>query len=253
MPSGSRDVSTVAASATNSAPASIPAQNTLGRRSFGKKPTLRNFIFMESGKRIRASDALIVSIFSGGTSPMNFNVTCMPSIRAHRADLQAGRSLAMSAPMAARTSSGISNATKTRTRSALRALFGLRRVEEISPHQIERRLRGLPADAVALAGIAHAALLAAGRVGDRDVHGAHGFFRSAAGRTRNASDPDTERRARTAADSVGESDRHFGADGAARLDDLRGHIHPCGLERIAVGHDAAQKISGASRYSCEPL
>jgi len=39
MPSGSRGVSTAEASAPNPAPVSTPAQNTLGRRSFGKNPT----------------------------------------------------------------------------------------------------------------------------------------------------------------------------------------------------------------------
>src|SRR5882672_7830622 len=239
MPSGRREVSTADASAPNSAPTSTPAQNTLGRRSFGKNPTPRNFISKGWGKRIFASDALIASTFSGCTSPMNFNVTCTPSIRVHRTARLTGRSLATSAPRAARTSSGMSNATKIRTRSALRALLRLRCVKEIPPHQVERRLRGLPADAVALAGIARAAFLAAGRVGNRDVHCAHGFFRCAAGGTRHACYPDTERRARTAANAVGESDCDFGADRATRLDNLCGHIHPRGLERVAVRDDTA--------------
>src|SRR5882762_10010477 len=238
MPSGSRGVSTAEASAPNSAPTLTPAQNTLGRRSFGKNPTPRNFISTGWGKRICASDALIASIFSGWTSPMNFNVRCTPLIRVHRAARLTGRSLATSAPRAARTSSGMSNATKIRTRSALRALLRLHCVKEIPPHEVERSLRGLPADAVALPGIPHAAFLAACRVGNRDVHCAHGFFRCAAGGTRHACDPDTERRARTAANAVGESDRDFGADCATRLDDLRGHIYPRGLERVAVGDDA---------------
>src|SRR5882762_7728876 len=253
MPSGSRDASTAAASAPNSAPASTPAQNTLGRRSFGKNPTPRNFISKGWGKWIFASDALIGSTFSGWTSPMNFNVRCTPPIRVHRTARLTGRSLATSAPRAARTSSGMSNATKIRTRSALRTLLRLRCVKEIPSHQVERRLRGLPADAVALSGIPHAALLAAGRVGNRDVHCAHGFFRCAAGGTRHACYPDTERRACTAANAVGESDRDFGADCATRLDDLRGHIHPRGLERVAVGDDATQKISGTSRNPCKPF
>src|SRR5882762_2963923 len=265
MPSGRREGSTAEASARNSAPTSTPAQNTLGRRSFGKNPTPRNFISIHFGglqaepapvgaeKRIFASDALIASTFSGWTSPMNFNVRCTPSIRVHRTARLTGRSLATSAPRAARTSSGMSNATKIRTRSALRALLRLHCVKEIPPHQVERRLRGLPADAVALSGIPHAALLAAGRVGNRDVHCAHGFFRCAAGGTRHACYPDTERRACTAANAVGESDRDFGADCATRLDDLRGHIHPRGLERVAVGDDATQKISGTSRNPCKPF
>src|ERR1700676_3164435 len=146
---------------------------------------------------------------------MNFKVRCMPLIRTHRAARHAGRSFSMRSPMGARKSSGISNATKTRTRSALRPWLaanpsrewlGLGRIKEISPHQVERGLGSLPADAVALAGITHAPLFAAAGVGDRDVHGAHGLFGCTASRTRDTCNPDTERRACAAANAIGESD-----------------------------------------------
>src|SRR5258706_233968 len=285
MPSGSSDVSMAAASAPNSAPASIPAQRTRGRRSFGKNPTPRNFNVINFGRWICDSDALIGSIFSGGTSPINFSVTCMPSMRTHRAGFglrlesarigfglrlepartgfglrleparilsEAGRSFSMSAPIAARTSSGISSATKTRTRSAFRArlaansgreLLGLRRVKKIAPDEVECRLRSLPTDAVTLSWIAYDTFFAAGSVGDGDVHRAYRFFRRAACWTRDTSDPDAERRACAAANAVGERDRHFRADRATRFDNFGGHIHPRGFERVAIGNDAAQKIS----------
>src|SRR5258706_10287810 len=274
MPSGSSDVSMAAASAPNSAPASIPAQRTRGRRSFGKNPTPRNFNVINFGRWICDSDALIGSIFSGGTSPINFSVTCMPSMRTHRAGFglrleparigfglrlepgrilsEAGRSFSMSEPIAARTSSGISSATKTRTRSAFRArlaansgseLLGLRRVKKIAPHEVECRLRSLPTDPVAFPGIAYDAFLTPRGVSDGDVHRAYRFFRRAACWTRDTSDPDAQRRSSASAYAVGERDRHFRADRATRFDNFGGHIHPRRFERVAIGNDAAQKIS----------
>src|ERR1019366_6416962 len=117
---------------------------------------------------------LISSAFSSGTSPMNFSVMCAPSMRAHRAFRHTPRNFATSASIAWRTSSGISNATKSRMGSALHAALGLRRVEKIPAYQVERRLRCLPADAVPFAGEDHAAFFVAGSVRDGDVHRAHG-------------------------------------------------------------------------------
>ena len=80
-----------------------------------------------------------------------------------------------------------------------------------------------------------------------------GFSGVAACGPGNTRDPDAQRRARAAANSIGESDRDFGAHGSARLDNLRGHIHPGGLQRVAIGNDAAQKIRGAAGDAREPL
>ena len=74
-----------AARLPNSSPASIPAQSTRGRRSFGKNPRPRKVISMGIGKGTVASAVLISSIFSAGTSPINFSVTCAPSMRTQRA------------------------------------------------------------------------------------------------------------------------------------------------------------------------
>ncbi len=86
--------------------------------------------------------------------------------------------------------------------------------QKIAADRVERRLRGLQANAVAVAGEAKGALAGAALVGDADVHQADGFFgRSAAG-PGDSGDADAERGAGALANSVGERERHFGADGA---------------------------------------
>src|SRR5712692_4665653 len=139
-------------------------------------------------------------VFSDGTSPINFNVMCAPSVRTHRALRHAGRNFTTSAAAAARTSAGMSSATKTRTRSTLRARLG--GVEEVPAHHVECDLRGHPADAVAVTGEEQGALFAACRIGERDVHGAHRFFRRPSGRPCNPSDAGTECRAGAPPDSI---------------------------------------------------
>src|SRR3989442_9043634 len=118
---------------------------------------------------------------SGGTSPMNFSVTCIPSTCAQRAPRQFFSNWPIRLRIASRTSSGISSATKTRNcvpstldcqlstldsapcffslRSPSILLLPLLRIQEVPPHQVQGCLRSLPADAIAVA--------SAGRLRDR--------------------------------------------------------------------------------------
>ena len=67
-------------------------------------------------------------------------------------------------------------------------------------------------------------LARASLVGDADVHEADWLFRRAAAGPGNSGDAHAERRARSLADSVGESQRHFRAYCAFGFDQLCGNI-----------------------------
>ena len=108
-----------------------------------------------------------------------------------------------------------------RDKQAHRLRPAARRVEEIAAHGIERGLRGVPADAFAVARELEPALSRSSLVGDADVHQSHGFFRRAAAGPGDAGDADAERRAGDFANSVGQREGHFRADRAFRFDQLR--------------------------------
>src|SRR5579862_5094585 len=162
--------------------------------------------------RIPASVARIPAARSSETSPINFSVMCAPSMRTQRAARLSGSRRARSATSESRTSGGMSRATKRRKRSILAGLapsrvagnvardfrarhggFRLAQVEEVAADHVERRLRSLPADAVAVTGRKlRAARLHSGDVGQRDVDEADRFFRRAAAGPGDARDTDSE-------------------------------------------------------------
>src|SRR6266849_7130695 len=163
---------------------------------------------------------------SGGTSPMNFSVTCIPSTRAQRAPRQFFSNCPIRLRIASRNSSGISSATKTRNcvpstldcqpstldsaacffsrRSPFILLLPLLRIQEVPPDQVQGCLRSLPADAIAVTGQVQGALFTAGSLGQRDVHGADGFIRRAAAGAGNSSHGQAQRAARAPANSFGQ-------------------------------------------------
>src|SRR5260370_39947074 len=109
-------------------------------------------------------------------------------------------------------------------------------------HQVERQLRGMPADGFAIARKDHAALLDATGMRERDVHCAHRLFFAAAAWTGYARNSHAQRAANVPADAFGQRDRYFTADCAFRLDEFGRNIRPGCLQLVAVAYDAAQKI-----------
>ncbi len=88
------------------------------------------------------------------------------------------------------------------------------RINEIAAQHVQRSLRGVPADAFAVAGKAQGAVSAAVGVGKCDVNEADGLLGRTAGGTRDSGDADAERRADATANSLRQSLRDFRADGA---------------------------------------
>src|SRR5258708_35085706 len=123
----------------------------------------------------------------------------------------------------------------------------------MNAYQIERQLRGMPANGLASAGDDYAALFDTTGVRERDVYRAHGLFLAAAARPGDAGDAHTQRAANLAANAVGQRNRHLAADRAFRLDEFRRHIGPRRFQLVAVADDAAQKIRGAARDARQPL
>src|SRR6516162_7755120 len=116
--------------------------------------------------------------------------------------------------MALRIESGKSRATKSLTRRL--SLFSVRRKrkEEVTPHGVERVLRGEETDAFAVAREAPGLFAGAALVGDADVSRSDGLFRRATSRAGYAGDTDADGRARLLANAVRERQRHFRADRA---------------------------------------
>src|SRR5438128_9403747 len=212
---------------------------------------------------------------SGGTSPMNFSVTCITSTCAQRAPRQFFSNWPIRLRIASRTSSGISSATKTRNyvpsildcqlstldsapcffslRSPSVLLLPLLRIQEVPPHQVQGCLRSLPADAIAVAGQVQGALFAAGSLCQGDVHGADGFFRRTAAGAGNSGDGQAQRAARAPANSFGQRAGDFHADRTLSLEQVRGHVHPHPLQVVAVANHAAQEVRRAAGDACQPL
>ncbi len=109
-------------------------------------------------------------------------------------------------------------------------------------HQIERQLRGMPADGFAITREEHSALFDATGMRQRNVHGAHGLFLGPAARSGDAGDPHAQCAADVTADALGQRDRHFTAYGAFGLDEFRRDIRPRRLQLVAIAHDPTQKI-----------
>src|ERR1700722_7136123 len=246
IPSGASARSILAASSARLGEAAMPHQKARGRCSLGKNPIPRKWSSTGCVVRIEERAFWIGSDFSFPTWPMNFRVMWRFSGRIQRAVRDFGWSFVISSVIAWRTGSGKSSATKRRT--------GLRpaaREEKIAAHGIESGLRRVHADTFAVAGEFETAFTRASFVGDADVHEADGFLRSAAARACNSRDAYADRRARSLADAVGESQRHFGAYRAFRLDQLCRDIDQGGFQFIAVANDAAEKVDGASGNICE--
>ncbi len=80
----------------------------------------------------------------------------------------------------------------------------MRGKQKIPSDGVERLLRGLKADALAVAGEARGAFAAAALVGDADVHQAHGLFGRSPARAGNSRDADAQCRAGAFANAVSE-------------------------------------------------
>src|SRR6266581_154121 len=133
--------------------------------------------------------------FVSGTSPMNSSVTCRFSGRTQRDEQTHGRS----GPFGA-------------ARRRLPAV-----VKKMDAYEVQRQLRGMPADGLAISRKDHAALLDAAGMRQRDVHGTDWLFLAAAARTGNARDAHAQRTANLASNAFGQRDGHFAADRAFRL------------------------------------
>src|SRR5271165_5546044 len=102
-------------------------------------------------------------------------------------------------------------------------------VQEMDAHHVQRGLRGLYADHFAVAREVQAAFLDAGSGGERDVHGADGFFFTATARPGDSGDAYAQHAAGAMANAVGERGGHFGADRALGGDQGSGNIGPRGF------------------------
>ena len=80
----------------------------------------------------------------------------------------------------------------------------VRGIGEVAANRIERCVRGVGADAIAVSGEAHRTLAWAAFVGDANVDQANGLFGCAAARPGDARDAHSERRPGASSNAVGE-------------------------------------------------
>src|SRR5262249_6473649 len=151
------------------------------------------------------------------------------------------RSSRSNAMKSARTSAGISSATKRRKN--LRSFgCGLIAVQEMDAHKIQGELRGLEADHLAVAWKARISLPEAIGTSERDEDGANRFFLAAAAGPGDARDSDSQSAAHAAPNALRQSCGHFATDRASCLNQFRRDIGPGGLQFIAIANSAAQKV-----------
>src|ERR1700683_3941358 len=118
----------------------------------------------------------------------------------------------------------------------------MRREKKIPADSVERLLRGLEADALAVTREARGAFAAAALVGDADVYEADWFFGCSAAGARNSGDADAQRCAGTFANAVGERESCLGADRALGVDYVGRHADQGGFQLVAVANHAAEGI-----------
>ena len=193
----------------------LPHQKTRGWYSLGKKPMPRKSSSTGSVEWSGRAQPESGSAFRDRTCPMNFSVTCRFSGFTQRATRGFWRE------RGDQFCEGAADFFRQIERDE--EAHGLRPAasgeEKIAAHGIERGLRGVHADAFAVAaGELETALARAAFVGDANVHEADGFFRRAAARPRNSRDAHADCRARAFADAIGKSERHFRAYCAFRFD-----------------------------------
>ncbi len=87
-------------------------------------------------------------------------------------------------------------------------------VEEMHPHHIQRKLRSLPADGVAVARQCDPALFHSTAVRHGDMHGTYRFFLAAAARSGDSGDADAQRASHTTPNPARQRYGDLGADRA---------------------------------------
>ena len=85
------------------------------------------------------------------------------------------------------------------------------------------------------------------------MHGSHRLFFRAACRPGDSRDTHTQRAAHAPADALRQRHGHFRADRSLRRNNFLRHIHPRGLQFVAVTDYATQKIGRASSDAGQPL
>ena len=118
----------------------------------------------------------------------------------------------------------------------------MRREKKIPADSVERLLRGLEADALAVAREAGGAFATAALVGDADVYQADWFFGCSAARPGDSGDADAQRCAGAFANAVGESESCLGADRAFGVDYVGRHADQGGFQLVAIANHAAEEI-----------
>src|SRR6202167_4449128 len=129
----------------------------------------------------------------------------------------------------------------------------MRREKKIPADSVERLLRGLEADALAVAREARSAFAAAALVGDADVYQADWFFGCSAARPGNSGDADAQRCAGAFANALGESESGLGADRAFGVDYVGRHADQGGFQLVAIANYAAEEIGRAAGNVGETL
>src|SRR5579863_10007682 len=118
--------------------------------------------------------------------------------------------------------------------------------KKIAAHGVEGGLRGVLADALAVAREAIGAFARTVLVGEADVHEANWFFWRAAAGASDAGDSDADGCAGAFADAVGERERDFRADRAFRFDQGLRNADQRSFQFVAVADYAAEKIGRAA-------
>src|SRR5438552_2396983 len=178
MPHSARDSSTSRARSASAGGPCTPAHTTAGRRSFGKNPRPQKLRGSSPGGTTVERAPSILDSFSSETWPMNLSVTCKFAGLTHRGLESARRSSSRSDARFSRTSAEIESATKSRMSGANGRRLAV--IKKMQTNHVERSLRSLHADHVAVADEANGAFADAGWAGERDVHRADRFFFAAA-------------------------------------------------------------------------
>src|SRR4029077_15241811 len=126
-------------------------------------------------------------------------------------------------------------------------------VEEVDAHPVERPLTRLKADGFAITREAHAALLHAAGMGERDVHRSDRFFLGSTARAGDTGDAHTKGASDAAANTVRERHGDFRAHRALGLNEFRRDARPRRLEIVAVANHSAEKIGGTACDARQPL
>src|SRR5690348_14797496 len=123
----------------------------------------------------------------------------------------------------------------------------------MNANHVQRGLRRLPSNGLAVAWEAHPAFFHATRMRKSDINRPHWLFLRAAPGSRNPRDAHSERAAYTAPDSLRERDRYFRADRALGLNKFRWNPNPRRFQFVAVADNSSKKIGRAARDTRQPL